>query len=159
MTIKLNSLHYIYISWVFKLRRRFASLWIKRWMMGNRALMATRLTLGAEREWVTACGKKVTLTGSSIWSADCQSIAGSHFLQTGEYFSGKENLKAEKKKVELFGLLLFFYVSAATLKTVSIGSGASCSRVRFLTITASQRPKSKDQIYRSDLQKSESCYS
>lgn len=56
---------------------------------------------------MTACGKKVTLTGSSIWSADCQSIAGSHFLQTGEYFSGKENLKAEKKKVELFGLLLF----------------------------------------------------
>lgn len=107
MTIKLNSLHYIYISWVFKLRRRFASLWIKRWMMGNRALMATWLTLGAEREWATACSKKVTLTGSSIWSADCQSIAGSRFLQTGEYFSGKENLKAEKKKVELFGLLLF----------------------------------------------------
>ncbi len=45
------------------------------------------------------------LAGSSIWSADCQSIAGSHFLQTGEYFTEqrKEKLMV-KREFRIFGL-------------------------------------------------------
>lgn len=67
------------------------------------------LTLGAEREWATACSKKVMLAGSSIWSADCQSVTGSHFLQIREYLLSEEKEKLMfKKEVRFCAFLMRF---------------------------------------------------
>ncbi len=64
------------------------------------------LTDPGSREGVSdSLQQKVMLASISIWSADCQSITGSHFLQIGENFTEwrKEKL-TEKTEMRIFGL-------------------------------------------------------